>query len=204
MLIRSHLPVASVVLGLAALAACQDLGAPPAVAPAFSFSNGPGTPGRSPVIRVEGRNAFFIVDDARGIMSFHGQNVTLAEFCAGERDFDTLNRQFIEVPSGSVVALFTSADHHVWIYPAAPFDCAILPGLPLIASGDARLVRSDNDLLGFGGPGANSFGWISTGVLSDAVTGAPRHYAETVRALIKPFVPPGPDFTSILVAIRLH
>ncbi len=202
--VRSRMPIASVVVCLAATVACQDLGAPGAVAPAFSFSNGPRTPGASPVIRVEGRNAFFIVDDARGIMSFHGQNVTLAEFCAGERDFDTMNRQFIEVPSGSVVGLFTSADHHVWIYPAAPFDCAILPGLSLIASGEARLVRSDNDLLGFGGPGANSFGWTSTGTLSDAVTGAPRHYTETVRALIQPFVPPGPDVTTILVAIRLN
>lgn len=137
-------------------------------------------------------------------MSFHGQSVTLAEVCDGERDLDSMNRQFIEVPSGAVEALFTSADHHVWIYPAAPFDCAILPGLPLIAAGEARLVRMDNDLLGFGGPGANSFGWISTGWLSDAATGAPRHYAETVRVLIEPFVPPGPDVTEILVAIRLQ
>jgi hypothetical protein len=103
--VPSRLFIASVVLCLAPLAACHDMGSSAAVAPAFTFSNGPGMPGRSPVIRVEGRNAFFIVDDARGIMSFHGQDVTLAEFCAGERDFDTMNRQFIEVPSGSVVAL---------------------------------------------------------------------------------------------------
>ena len=189
---------------LLACLACAETAAPAPRTLAFSFSNGPATPGNAPVIRVEGRNAFFIVDAVRGIMSFHGQNVTLAEFCAGDRDFDTMNRQFIEVPSGSVATLFTSADHHVWIYPAAPFDCAILPGLHLIAAGEARLVRTDNDLLGFGGPGANSFGWTSTGWLVDAVTGAPRHYTETVRAIIKPFVPPGPDFTEVLVAIRLE
>jgi len=137
-------------------------------------------------------------------MSFHGQNVTLHDWCNGARDFDTYDRQFIEVPSGAVQALFVSADEHVWIYPAAPFDCSVLVDLPLLAYGEARLVRTDNDLLGFGGPGADSFGWTATGTLTDAASGGPVHYTETVRALIKPFVPPGPDFDEILVAIRLH
>lgn len=190
------------VLGLTLILSCHD----DAVSPSFSFSNGPSTPGRSHVIRVEGRNAFFIVDGARGIMSFHGQDVTLTEFCAGERDFDVMNRQFIEVPSGAVNALFTSDDHHVWIYPAAPFDCAILPTLPLLASGQTRLVRPDNDLTGFGGPGANAFGWSATGMLTDALSGAPIHYSETVRALTLPFEEPGsPDeVKELVIAIRLH
>ena len=188
------------VFGLALLVSCHR----DAVSPSFSFSNGPSTPGRSHIIRVEGRNAFFIVDGARGIMSFHGQNVTLAEFCAGERDFDIMNRQFIEVPSGAVHALFTSDDHHVWIYPAAPFDCAILPSLPLIASGQTRLVRPDNDLTGFGGPGANAFGWSATGTLTDAASGRPVRYNETVRAVILPFTQPGAPEEELVIAIRLH
>jgi hypothetical protein len=169
------------------------------------FSNGPDRPGRSGVIRVEGRNAFFVVDGERNLMSFHGQGVTIQDWCAGARDFDVFDRQFIEVPSGAIEALYLSADHHVWIYPAAPFDCAVLVGLPLLADGEARLVRVDNDLLGFGGPGANSFGWTSTGILTDPATGEPVHYTETVRALISPFAEPGPgDVDEILVAIRLR
>jgi len=198
--LRLFITHAALILTVLPVLACRDDG----VAASFSFSNGPSAPGRSHVIRVEGRNAFFIVDGQRGIMSFHGQDVTLTEFCAGSRDFDIMNRQFIELPSGAVQALFTSDDHHVWIYPAAPFDCAILPTLPLLASGQTRLVRTDNDLLGFGGPGANAFGWNATGTLTDATTGAPVHYSETVRALIYPFTEPGPDFEQLVIAIRLH
>ena len=200
MSIRALRPSVVMALGLTLTLSCRnDPGAP-----SFSFSNGPSTPGRSPIIRIEGRNAFFIVDETRGVMSFHGMDITLAQFCAGDRDFDMLNRQFIQVPSGAINALFTSDDHHVWIYPAAPFDCAILPSLPLLASGQTRLVRTDNDLTGFGGPGANAFGWSATGMLTDAVSGRPLRYNETVRAVILPFTEPGAPESELVIAIRVQ
>jgi len=193
---------------LLALTACLDASLPiesPSAAPVnFTFSNGPDVPGRSGVFRIEGRSSFFIVDAGSGLMSFHGLGVTIQEFCAGLRDPDVWDRQFVQVPSGALPALFVNDQHHVWIYPATPFDCAVLVNLPLLASGQTRIVRTDNDLTGFGGPGANSYGWNATGELTGA-DGGTLHYTEIVRSLIKPHVDPDSgEFEDLVISIKLR
>ena len=113
---------------------------------------------------------------------------------------DELSIQLFASPDGALQALFTAPDHHVLIYPASPPGCAYWANLPLLASGQARLVRTDNDLVD-GGPGANAFGWQATGVLLDRTTAAALQYSEVVRVLVSPT---GPCCRELQVAIYLH
>ena len=125
-------------------------------------------------------------------MSFHGIDASFAQICSGAPvQFDDFSIQLVTAPSGPIHALFTGQEHSVYIYPALPLgnhigpqDCPILAGLPVLASGKARLVRTDNDLLG-SGAGANAFGWSASGNLTDP-TGRVIQYSETVRALLTP------------------
>jgi hypothetical protein len=145
------------------------------------------------VVRFQDQLGFFVVDEANGLMSFHGTDQTFAQICAGGGlTFENLDIQLVGAPTGVLHALFTSADQPVVIYPIAslpdphhvgPGDCPILANLQPVAWGRARLVRTDNDLLGTGS--ANAFGWTCNGVLTDA-TGASRVYGETVRAVTTP------------------
>jgi hypothetical protein len=153
----------------------------------------PAFPGQSGVIRFQDQLAFFIVDPASGLMSFHGIDATFAQICSGAPvEFDDLSIQLVNSPSGPLHALITGQEHSVYIYPAqslpnhiGPQDCPILAGLPVLASGKARLVRTDNDLTGSGGAGANAYGWSASGNLTDPA-GRVVQYSETVRGLLTP------------------
>jgi hypothetical protein len=157
----------------------------------------PAFPGQSGVIRFQDQMAFFIVDPGSGLMSFHGIDATFAQICSGAPvQFDDFSIQLVISPSGPLHALFTGQEHSVYIYPALPLgnhigpqDCPILAGLPLLASGKARLVRTDNDLTGSGAAGADAFGWSASGNLTDPA-GRVLQYSETVRGLLTP----GQDF----------
>lgn len=172
----------------------------PLAPPSFNFTNGPTTPGQSGIIRFGETNGFFIVDVARGLMAFHGLDVTLAEFCEGERNPDVWDWQLDLIPTGAAPWLMTLPDHHVWIYPASPPGCEFWASLPLIASGRTRLMRTDNDLFD-AGPGANAFGYSATGVLEDAETGAPLRYLETWRVVTPPS---GICCAELVASIKLH
>ena len=147
------------------------------------------------VVRFQDQIGFFIVDDAAGLMSFHGTDLTFAQICSGGPfAFEDLDIQLVISPTGPLHALFTSPEHHVVIYPTAtlpdphhvgPGDCPILATLPVLASGTARLVRTDNDLT-FSGNGANAYGWTSNGTLLQAGTSKALTYSETVRGVILP------------------
>lgn len=159
---------------------------------------GPATaePGKGAVVvRFQDQMGFFIADPKSGLLSFHGTEATFAEICSGAPfSFDDLDIQMIVNPAGPLHFLFTASDHHVVIYPSTslpdpnhigPEDCPILVALPVIASGTARLVRTDNDIT-VAGPGANAFGWMCNGVLTETATGLPIQYHEVARALVLP------------------
>lgn len=147
------------------------------------------------VVRFQDQDGFFIVDQASGLMSFHGTTQTFAQLCAGGGlTFEEVNIQLVATPAGPLHLLFSSPDHPVVIYPIAALpdpnhvglgDCPILSGIQPIATGRARFQRTDNDYIGTG-PGANAFGWTCSGTLTNAATGAPMQYSETFRAVATP------------------
>jgi hypothetical protein len=199
-------------LALAVLAVgCSDGGfAPPtsspADRPAFNYSNGPGTPGQSGVIRFGDFVGIFVVDPEHGLLSIHSTSTPLAQICTGTPPVvDILEIQLLEAASG-LHALFQGDEHNVLIYPVptfpvATFDCSVLVSLPLLAAGQVRLIRTDNDLTAGGQPGANAFGWQATGVLTDLQNGGTLHYNEIVRPLITPF---STEIQELVVNIDLH
>jgi len=177
----------------------QAVSASPAAAAA---GNGAG------VIRFSDQFAFFIVDSQHELVSFHGTNLSFAQICSGVPfEFDPLTIQLIDSPSGALHALFFGDEHHVVIYPSngwpnpdhvGPGDCPALAVLPVVASGTAHLVRTDNDIE-VSGQGANAFGWTAEGV-PFTPSGGKLNYSETVRALVKPG---GGDLQPLTVNIRL-
>jgi len=160
------------------------------------------------VIRFSDQVAFFVVDSEHGVVSFHGTDLSFAQICSGAPfDFDPLSIQLIDSPSGALHALFRGSEHHVVIYPSngwpnpdhvGPGDCPALAVLPVLASGTAQLVRTDNDIE-VTGQGANAFGWSAEGVLLTP-SGGKLNYSETVRALVDPG---GGDIRILQMAIRL-
>jgi len=189
---------------------CGDGGfAPPTTGTAdhraFNYSNGPGTPGQSGVIRFGDFVGFFVVDPEHGLLSIHSTSTPLAQICTGTPPVvDILDIQLVEAASG-LHAVFQGDEHNVLIYPvldpAATFDCSVLVNLPLLAAGQVRLIRTDNDLLAGGQPGADAFGWQATGVLTDLQNGGTLHYNEIVRPLVKPFTT---EVQELVVNIDLH
>jgi hypothetical protein len=159
-------------------------------------SGPPGNPGNSGVIRFTDGMGFFFIDDQSDLMSFHGIQTPFAELCAGSPPvFDPLDIQLIFSPTGTLHAIITAEAHTVFITPAAVFpdphhiglaDCPILLSLPLLASGQARVIRTDNDIFGSDAPGANSFGLNSTGMLEDMVSGGTVGYVEVFQGLVMP------------------
>lgn len=189
------------------VAACTDVSVTGnesiAARPQLNFLNGPPAPGQSGIFRFEGTDGFFVFDAERGLMSLHGNSTPIAELCTGSPPvWDPVDVQVLFSPTGAIPALQTG-DQTVFVYETDEFDCAKLLTAPLVASGVTRLVRTDNDLLGFGGPGANAFGWNATGVLTSA-SGDPIHYTEVVRLVVHPFTDPGGDeVEEVSVSIRL-
>lgn len=185
-----------------ALLACAD-SSPSALldpprSPLSDIGTAPAEPGRSGVFRVEGRLAFFLLDESHGLLSFHGIDTPWADLCTGTPPaFDPVALQFIFTPAGAAEAVFQSRAHTVLLYPAAdigftagPEDCAVMASLPLLARGPASFLRTDNDFFGSGGPRVNAFGWQAHGVLENAATGGDVGYRETARFVIDQADPP--------------
>ncbi len=159
-------------------------------------SGPPGNPGNSGVVRFTDGMGFFFIDYQSGLMSFHGIQTSFADLCAGSPPvFDPLNIQLIFTPTGTLHALITAEAHTVFIYPASPLldpnhiglaDCPVLLSLPLLAKGQARVVRTDNDIFGSNAPGADSFGLNSTGMLENIIQGGTVGYTEIFRGQVMP------------------
>jgi hypothetical protein len=146
------------------------------------------------VIRFQDQVEFFVVDKEHGLLSLHGLGQSFSQLCSGVPfTVDDLDIQLVDSPTSALHLLFTGAEHTVWIYPApqlpdpnhfGPEDCPILAGLPVLATGKARVVRTDNDVT-LDGPGADAFGWTAEGALTGP-SGEPLRYGETVRLEVPP------------------
>jgi hypothetical protein len=186
-----------------------------AVVPAAALQSAPADPpfhpGASGVLRIQDAVTSFFIDYESRLMSFHGIQTTLADICTGTPPaFDPIDIQLIFSPAGTLHFLATADSHTVHIYPAAifpdpnhvgPADCPILVGLPLLATGQARMVRTDNDLFGSPAPGSDAFGMSSTGMLDDVVNGGTVGYTETFEAIVFPHTD---EVTLINLDIRLN
>lgn len=174
------------------LAASAIIAGAPLIASAAppGYANGPAHPGNSGVFRFNDQVGFFVTDLTSGLTAFHGTSTLVAEFCSGIPLVpDPLTIQFVASPSGGLHMLFAKAEDHVQIYAASPPGCPFWQSLPLLYSGTVRLVRTDNDLT-LEGRGADAFGWMATGTLTDHVHGGTVSYRETVRLVVGPHADP--------------
>jgi len=195
------------------LTACADPTAHPATTDptGAQLAGAPAHAGRSGVFRIDGDLAFFVVDPAAGLMSFHGIETPWTDLCSGTPPvFDPVDLQFILTPAGAAEAVFRADGHSVFVYPeadigetAGPEDCAVMTGLPLLARGVASFVRTDNDIFGSGGPRVNAFGWEAHGVLEDLQGGGAVGYQETARyAVDQTAAPPAIVPQVVRIALR--
>jgi len=165
---------------------------------------------RAGIIRFQDRVAFFIVDPASGLMSFHGIDTPWSALCSGAPPvFDPFSIQLIDDPAGTLHALIQGQEHTVFIYPARELGnrigleaCSFMATLPILASGRARLTRTDNDLTGSLAAGANAYGWSATGSLTKP-NGEVVPYHEVVRGLILPGQDPSAPPRDLQTQIRL-
>jgi len=179
-------------LGAAALSlSCGEQAVPTAAdatPPSFNFINGPTSPGSSGIFRVQGADFFIAVHPEAGLISVHGLQNTFAELCAGLGQLDLVDIQVKPQSAGEIQALITTGESSVQIVPLVPATCAALSAAPVLYRGTAWLQNTDNNFTPTGTEGqrANSFGWISLGVMDDLVHGTQVRYSEEVRGLISP------------------
>ncbi len=174
-------------LGLAAATlalSCTEQLAPPS----FNFTNGPASPGNSGIFRVQSADFFIGIHPEVGLISVHGLQNTFADLCAGLGELDLVDIQLKPQSAGEIQALITNGESSVQIVPLVPATCAALSGAPVLYRGTAWLQNTDNNFTPTGTEGqrANSFGWVSLGVLDDLVHGGRVRYSEEVRRLVSP------------------
>jgi hypothetical protein len=134
--------------------------------------------------------AFLVVDQERGLTTVIGP--TLAEHTEACTTGQVPERvDFLEVirPSGGIHLLERGKDVFVTVWSVATFDfCGLLLESPVLATGTAQVVATDNDFnLEDPGaaPGANSFGWRAVGTVITG-TGSELHYLAVFREIILP------------------
>jgi hypothetical protein len=159
--------------------------------PSFDFTNGPASPGNSGIFRFQGFVLEIAVDGKAGLVSFHGLQNTIADFCNGLGQLDLMDFQVKPHSAGEVEALIVDRVSSVQIValPANPTDlCTDLSGAPVLYRGTAAFHRTDNNFTPTGTEGgrADSFGWTSEGKLDDLINGGQASYSEEVRLLINP------------------
>jgi len=154
----------------------------------FDFINGPVSPGSSGIFRVQGADFFIAVHQEAGVISVHGLRNTFAELCAGLGELDLVDIQLKSHAAGEIQALITNGTSSVQVVSLVPRTCAALSVAPVLYRGTAWLQNTDNNFTPTGTEGqrANSFGWISLGVLDDVVHGGRVRYSEEVRGLVSP------------------
>jgi hypothetical protein len=183
----------------ALLAACDEANQP--LEPAAPGSTAPKIPSESPsfaraaqigngsgalVTRGTESVAFLVVDQERGLTTVIGP--TLAEHTEACVTGQVPERvDFLEVirPSGGIHLTERGKDIFVTVWSVATDDfCGLLLESPVLATGTAQVVATDNDFT-VEAPGANSFGWRSTGTVI-TVTGGQQHYLAVFREIILP------------------
>lgn len=158
----------------------SDSPVPLPLAPQFDFTNGPATPG--PVVhRTDDQSLFlWVYDPKAGLVSVFGiplEDPANTLFCGGSEDLQSVDAQDLLLPSGAIARLFKGEDRNVVVYDGPSFlshlpdICAAAAGGTVLARGTARIVGTDNDITGFGGPGINTWGATAHGVVQDETTG---------------------------------
>ena len=165
------------------LVACQD-----ATRPSFDFVNGPGSPGNSGLFRFQDEDFFISIHQEAGLITVHGLQNSFADLCAGLGSLDLVDFQLKPHTAGEIQALIENANSSVQIVPLVPPTCAALSAAPVLYRGTASLLNTDNNFTPTGTEGerANSFGWVSLGILDDLTNGGQVRYQEVVRGLVSP------------------
>jgi hypothetical protein len=183
------IPLTTLIIAAAVAISCTERPGPTAAGsrPSFDFINGPASPGNSGLFRFQDVEGTFAVDVNAGLISIHGLQNTLADFCIGLGQFDIMDFQIKPQSTGDVNSLLLDRSSSVQIVPLVPFNCAALSGAPVLYRGTASFHRTDNNFtLTPEGQRTNSFGWTSEGVLDDLVNGGQVRYSEEVRRLLTP------------------
>jgi hypothetical protein len=184
--IRSN-ALMSLVLAVTACAADPAATEPEA---GLAAAVGPAEPGASGLFRFE--DVIFLVtrDEVAGLISVHGLNNTVAEFCAGLGDLDLAQFQVKPQTAGEANALISARESPVQILGLEPGQllCRDLQDAPVLYQGTASLRRTDNNLTPTGTEGgrANSYGWMATGVLEEVATGLAVNYLAVTRFEVDP------------------
>jgi hypothetical protein len=97
----------------------------------------------------------------------------LADICAGGAFPSEVTEHDVFAPNGAIHVLVRAGRLPAVVYPVLSIDpCAELQGVTPLAEGIAKGVYTDNDAVG-GSKGANSFGLIVVGDLTETATGLP-------------------------------
>lgn len=111
--------------------------------------------------------AFTWVDFDSGLRIIIGADID--EFCGGVNNFDLVDFMRVE-PQPERVIERLSGDVQTTVWDFLDFDCALFTTLEPVASGQARLRATDNDLFGIGDDDrhTNSWGLMAHGKLEDS------------------------------------
>jgi hypothetical protein len=145
--------------------ACDQEPVAPDITPTFDITNGPAESGI--ITRGQDVYAVFWADATTGLSVTFG--VDNLEFCSGVIDFDFVPVKDANLASGRVVRLQTGMTRaSVWGF--TTFDCALFTTEEPVASGEAKVQYTDNDVYHWLGSGhnKNAFTFKGTGTLTDA------------------------------------
>jgi hypothetical protein len=111
--------------------------------------------------------AYFFVDDTGTKSVVYGAD--MYEFCQDIIDFDLWQYQDMHLPVDDVVVTRTWNDAaQTTVWPFGVFDCSLFQSVPPLASGEAKVLYTDNNLYGAETNRTNSWSISAHGVLLDA------------------------------------
>jgi hypothetical protein len=191
---RSLWPLTALALASVSAVACTDgptASGPAAPGTALSLAGAPAASGPL-VIRFEGGYAIMVSFDlADGMLAVY---IARDGFVGCGESFTVFRpAQYQDVSNPLIQDLVNElfrADAFVTVYPWEGQDietdpCGFLLDTPKIATGTARLLRTDNNLFGAVSGRANAFGYTAEGIL-DLTGGGKAHYNAISRAVATP------------------
>ena len=193
------------------LGACQeslptDPGEAPVATPQSNFLNGPTNPGNSGIVRFNGVAFTFSTAPALDLIAAHFQGDDMSLFgCSGGSDPLEADVQWVNNQEDIVREITKLVDAPIVIARLSESPFPFTPGFcefwqeDWIYQGTHTLKSHDNDLFN-GGPGANSFGWSGQGTVYDPA-GTRYRYTEQQLAVLSP---DDQTFRFLTEIIRVH
>lgn len=171
--------------------------APSAANAALDFGNAPAQSGQH-VFRGPG-GFVTIIDAVAGQVLTAGLEVPPATYCAGPTpgEFSPSSEQDILSPTGALHVLAQGRDVKVVVYGGIPNNLCDLGSVPIVATGSARFISHENNVLN-GGPGADSYGSRVFGTVTLADGSQAR-----LQAFIRSLYGPDGEFIRGTTGIRL-